>query len=240
MPTDTYHPGAYRGARGEPRLDPGALPRLLVRPRRALEALWHHTGAIHGIVVAAVLIVATMLVQAILRWVYSGEILGLLGRFSPLQGVLMGLLAFLLMVALTFLLVRAFGDARRPDAGMTCGLMGYAMFPVVVIGIILSVATAYYGDDLEAFRERTGSLAEEWTGWTQYWVVYYVLLVAMVLWGVRVQAIAASVANDSAPGRTLGLVLVAWLASALVWVLALEMYLWATRGEWAELPWLPL
>lgn len=45
-------------------------------------------------------------------------------------------------------------------------------------------------------------------------------------------------ANDPAPGMIL--MLVAWLASAVVWVVVVEVYLWVTHGRWAELPWLPV
>jgi hypothetical protein len=225
-------------------VDVSALPRLLVRPGRTFEQLWHHTGPLQGGIVALLLILAGTLVEVLLKWVVPGygssEVATLRGLLAPWTGFVMAFLGFLFMSALVHGLVRSGGDARKPDLGMTVGLMGYAMFPVLVLGMALTVVSAYYGGEIDRFTEETGGLAEDWGGWTEYRVVYYVLLIVMVLWGVRIQAKAVGVANDSAGGRTLGLVLVAWAVGFIVWLALLQVWFLVTEGEWVDVPWLPL
>lgn len=229
----------------KPYVDIAALPRLLVRPRKTFEDLRPHTGPLQGAMVALVLIVVAAAVDALVRWIFStfrsGDVhaLGLLGRFPTFMGVVLGFIGFLLMAGIAYRLVAAHGKARRPDAGMTVGLMGYAMFPVVILGIAFSVVTTYYGGEVAAFVNETGGLVEDWGGWGEYWLVYYVLLLVMVLWGVRIQAKAAVVANESAGGRTLGLVLLAWVLSIVIWIVLIEIWFFVTEGEWVDLPWLP-
>lgn len=227
-------------------LDLRALPRLLVRPRRTFEDLRSHTGALQGAVVALVLIVVAGAVDALMRWLVgslgSGELhrLGLLGQVPSLMTVVLAFLAFLLLTALVHAFVSRWGRPARPDPGMTVGLMGYAMFPVVIIGMAMSIVMAYYGSEVDAFVEDTGDLAGDYRGLAQYRVVYYVLLLVLVLWGVRVQSKAASVANESAGGRTLGCVAAAWLVSIVLWVVLLEAWSMLARGTWLDLPWSPL
>ncbi len=230
----------------KPYVDIGALPRLLVRPRKTFEELRPHTGPLQGVIVALVLIVLAGVADAIVRWLFatfrSGDIhdLGLLGRFPTLVGVVLAFMMFLLMAGIAHRLVLAHGKARRPDPGLTVGLMGYAMFPVVILSIAISVVMTYYGSEVAAFVDETGGVLGDWGGWGEYWLVYWALLLVMVLWGVRIQAKAAAVANDSAGGRTLGLVLVAWMISILVWITVLQVWSLITEGEWADMPWLPV
>jgi len=230
----------------KPYVDVSALLRLLVRPKRTFEDLRSHTGPLQGALVALALIVVAGVADALVKWlfatIWSRDIhaMGLLGRFPSFVGVVLGFLGFLLMAGLVHRLVAASGRAKRPDLGMTVGLMGYAMFPVVIMGIAIGVVMTYYGGELTAFTEETGGQLEEWGGWAEYWLVYYVLLLVMVLWGVRIQAKAAAVANDSTGGRTLGLVLVAWVLSILVWIVLVQVFSLATGGGWVDIPWLPI
>jgi hypothetical protein len=60
----------------------------------------------------------------------------------------------------------------------------------------------------------------------------------MLLWGVRFQAKAAVVANDSAGGRTMLLVLVAWVLSIVLWVVMVQLWFLVTEGKFVDLPWL--
>ena len=183
----------------KPYVDIGALPRLLVRPRRTFEELRPHTGPLQGTIVALMLIALAGVVDLLVRWLFatfrSGDIhaLGLLSRFPTLVGVVMAFLAFLLMVGISFKLVAAHGKSRRPDAGLTVGLMGYAMFPVVILAIAMNVIMTYYGSEVSAFVDETGGVLEDWGGWGQYWLVYWAFLLVMLLWGVRIQAKAAAV-----------------------------------------------
>jgi hypothetical protein len=230
----------------KPYVDISALPRLLVRPKSTFEDLRPHTGPLQGAMVALVLIVVAGVVDVLVKWLFStfrsGDLhtLGLMGRFPTFIGVILGFIMFLLMAGIAYRLVADRGKARRPDAGTTVGLMGYAMFPVVILGIAISVVTTYYGGEVAAFTEETGGQLEDWAGWGEYWLVYYVLILVMVLWGVRIQAKAAVVANDSAGGRTLGLVLAAWVLSILVWIIAVQLWFLVTKGEWTDIPWLPV
>ncbi len=230
----------------KPYVDISALPRLLVRPRRTFEELRPHTGPVQGVMVALMLIALAGVADAIVRWLFStfrsGDIhnLGLLGRFPTLVTVVLAFLVFLLMVSISFRLVSAHGRARRPDAGLTVGLMGYAMFPMVIMAIAINVVMTYYGSEVSRFVDETGGVLEDWGGWGQYWLVYWALLLVMLLWGVRIQAKAAAVANDSAGMRTLGLVLAAWVLSILLWIVILQVWSLVTEGEWADIPWSPL
>jgi len=226
-------------------VDISALPRLLVRPRSTLEELRPHTGPLQGAFVALVLIVVAGVVDALVRWTISmlgsGDVhrVGLLSRFPSFTGVVLAFLAFLLLAALVFNLVARWGKARRPDAGTTVGLLGYAMFPVVILGIVISILLAYFGGQVGEFVDRTGSLAEDYSGWDSYWWLYYLLLLVTVLLGVRYQAKAASVANDSAGGRTLALTAVAWIISLVILVLVVEVWSLLSGDGWVDLPLLP-
>ena len=227
-------------------VDLGALPRLLVRPRRTLEGLRSHTGPLQGALVALVLVVLAGVVDALVRWLFSlfrsGDVhaLALVGRFPAPLAIVLGFVMFLLMAGVSHRLVAAYGRARRPDPGMTVGLMGYAMFPVVILGIVISVVMTYYGGEVDRFLDETGGQLEDWGGWGEFWLVYWVLLLVLLLWGVRFQSRAAAVANDSAGGRTLLLVLAAWVLSLLLWVVMVELWFLVTEGELVDPPWLPL
>jgi uncharacterized protein involved in cysteine biosynthesis len=227
-------------------VDISALPRLLVRPRKTLEELRPHTGPLQGAMVALVLVVVAGVVDALVRWLFatfrSGDVhaMGLIGRFPTFLTIVIGFLGFLLMAGVSYRLVAAYGKARHPDAGLTVGLMGYAMFPVIILGMVISIVMTYYGGQLEAFIDETGGQVEDWGGWSQYWLVYWALLLVMLLWGVRFQAKAAVVANDSAGGRTLGLVLVAWVLSILLWIVMVQLWFLLTEGEFTDLPWLDI
>jgi hypothetical protein len=229
----------------KPYVDLAALPRLLVRPRKTLEGLAPHTGPLQGAMVALVLIVVAGVVDALVRWLFSlfrsGDVhaMGLVGRFPTFVAVVLGFIGFLLMAGVSYRLVAGYGKARRPDAGQTLGLMGYAMFPVIILGIVISIVMTYYGGEVDRFLEGTGGQLEDWGGWGEYWLVYWVLLVVMLLWGVRFQAKAAAVANDSAGGRTLALVLAAWLLSLVLWVVVVQLWFLLTEGSFVDLPWLP-
>ena len=229
----------------KPYVDIAALPRLLVRPRKTFEELRPHTGPLQGAMVALVLIVVAGVVDALVRWLFSlfrsGDVhaLGLIGRFPTFLAILLGFIGFLLMAGIAYRLVAAYAKARRPDAGLTVGLMGYAMFPVVILGIAFSIVMTYYGGEVGRFVDESGGELEDWGGWGQYWLVYWVLLMVMVLWGVRIQAKAAAVANDSTSGRTLVMVLAAWVLSLIVWILMVEVWFLITEGEFVDLPWLP-
>jgi hypothetical protein len=228
----------------KPYVDISALPRLLVRPRRTFEELAPHTGPLQGAMVALVLIVVAGLVDAVIKWLFatagSGEVhaVGLAGRLPTFMGVVLGFIGFLLMAGLTFRFTAGLGKAKRPDAGKTVGLMGYAMFPVVILGIAMSVVMGYYGGEVASFIEGTGGLAEDWGGWGEFWLVYWIVLVVMILWGVRIQAKASAVANDSAGMRTLGSVVAAWVVSIVVWIVLVEVWFLVTEGELVDLPWL--
>lgn len=230
----------------KPYVDISALPRLLVRPRRTFEELRPHTGPLQGAMVALVLIVVAGVVDALVRWLFGTfrggnvHVLGLMGRFPTFMGVVLGFLGFLLLTGLAYRLVAAHGKARRPDPGVTVGLMGYALFPVVILAIAMSVVMTYYGGEVAAFTEQTGGQLEDWGGWGEYWLVYWVFLLVIMLLGVRIQAKAVVVANDSAGGRTLGLVLVAWVLSILVWIVLVQVWSLVTEGEFADIPWLPV
>jgi predicted secreted protein len=229
----------------KPYVDLAALPRLLVRPRKTFEELRPHTGPLQGALVALVLIVVAGVVDALIRWLFgllrSGDIhaMGLIGRFPTFVAVVIGFIGFLLVAGVSYRLVAGYGKARRPDAGLTVGLMGYAMFPVIILGIVISIVMTYYGGEVDAFLEETGGQLEDWGGWGQYWLVYWILLLVMLLWGVRFQAKAAVVANDSAGGRTLLLVLAAWVLSIVLWVVMVQLWFLLTEGELVDLPWLP-
>jgi len=173
---------------------------------------------------------------------WSGEVhtIGLLGRLPTAMGVVLGFLMYLLIAGLTYRFILGWGKAKRPDMGLTIGLMGYAMFPVVVLGIAISVVMAYFGGQVTSFVEETGGLAEDWDGWGNYWLVYWLVLLVLVLWGMRIQAKAASVANDSPGGRTLGCVLVAWIVSLFLWILIIEVWSLLTEGEFVDIPLLPI
>ena len=228
----------------KPYVDVSALPRLMFRPRRTFEQLRPHTGPAQGAIVALILIAVAGVTDALVRWLFatvgSGEVhsIGLLGRLPTAMGVVLGFLVYLLIAGLTYKCIIGWGKAKRPDMGLTIGLMGYAMFPVVVLGIAISVIMAYYGGVVASFVEETGGLAEDWSGWGEYWLVYWLVLLVMVLWGMRIQAKAAVVANESAGGRTLGCVLVAWIVSLFVWILLVELWFLATEGELVGVPWL--
>jgi len=230
----------------KPYVDIAALPRLLVRPRKTFEELAPHTGPLQGAMVAIVLIVVAGLVDALVRWLFTTVLgrdlhaVGLMGRFPTLFGVVLAFIGFLLMAGLSYRFVAAWGKAKRPDAGKTVGLMGYAMFPVILIGIAMSVLMTYFGGELAAFLEGSGNQLEDWGGWGQYWLVYWLFVLVMVLIGIRVQAKAAGVANDSAGMRTLGAVAVAWVVSIVVWIVMVQLWFLVTEGEWVDLPWLPL
>ena len=229
----------------KPYVDLAALPRLLVRPRKTFEELAPHTGPLQGAMVAIVLIVVAGVVDALVRWVFglfrSGDVhpLGLIARFPTFLAIVMAFIGFLLMAGISYRLVAGYGKARHPDAGLTLGLMGYAMFPVIILGIVFSIVMTYYGGEVSAFLDETGGQLEDWGGWGEYWLVYWVLLLVMLLWGVRFQAKAAMVANDSAGGRTLALVLAAWVLSLVLWVVVVELWFLLTEGSFVDLPWLP-
>lgn len=229
----------------KPYVDIGALPRLLVRPRRTFEELAPHTGPLQGSMVALVLIVVAGLVDALVRWLFTTvlgrdlHMIGLINRFPTFLAVVIAFIMFLLMAGLSYRFTASWGKASRPDPGMTVGLMGYAMFPVVIIGIAMSVLMTYFGGEVAAFLEGSGNRLEDWGGWGQYWLVYWLFVLVMVLWGIRVQAKAARVANDSAGMRTMGAVAAAWVVSIVLWVVIVQLWSLVTEGEWADLPWLP-
>lgn len=228
----------------KPYVDIGALPRLLVRPRKTFESLRPHTGSLQGALVALVLIVVAGVVDALIRWLFatfrSGDVhaLGLIGRFPTILAIVIGFLGFLLMAGVSYRLVAAYGKARHPDAGLTVGLMGYAMFPIIILGIVISIVMTYYGGQVEAFIDDTGGQMEDWGGWGQFWLIYWALIIVMLLWGVRFQAKAAVVANDSAGGRTLALVLLAWVLSIVLLIMIVELWFFITDGKFVDLPWL--
>jgi hypothetical protein len=230
----------------KPYVDIAALPRLLVRPRRTFEELRPHTGPLQGAMVALVLIVVAGVVDYLIRWIFSNirggashQVVGMASRLPTLFGIVLAFVAFLLMAGLTYRFVAGWGQAKRPEAGMTVGLMGYAMFPVVILGIAMSVVMAYYSGEVERFVEGTGKVADDWGGWGQYWVIYWVMVLIVILWGVRIQAKAASVANDSPGMRTLGCVAAAWVASIVFWIVIMEAWLLLTTGEFDGFTWLP-
>jgi hypothetical protein len=229
----------------KPYVDIGALPRLLVRPRKTFEDLRPHTGPLQGAMVALVLIVVAGLVDALVRWLFTTvlgrdlHVVGLAGRFPTFVAVLVAFIMFLLMAGLSYRFTVSWGRAKHPDAGMTVGLMGYAMFPVIIIGIAMSVLMTYFGGQVAAFLEGTGTRLEDWGGWGQYWLVYWLFVLVMLLWGIRVQAKAARVANDSAGMRTMGAVAAAWVVSIVLWVVIVQLWSLVTEGEWVDLPWLP-
>jgi hypothetical protein len=229
----------------KPYVDLAALPRLLLRPRKTFEELAPHTGPLQGALVALVLIVVAGVVDALVRWlfslVWSGDVhaMGLVGRFPTVMAIVLGFIGFLLMAGVSYRLVAGYGRARRPDPGLTVGLMGYAMFPVIILAIVLSIVMTYYGGEADRFLEETGGQLEEWGGWGEYWLVYWVLLVVTLLLGVRFQAKAATVANDSAGGRTLLLVLAAWVLSIVLWVAVVQLWFLLTEGHFVDMPWLP-
>jgi hypothetical protein len=230
----------------KPYVDIAALPKLLVRPKRTFEDLRSHTGPLQGAMVALVLIVVAGVVDLLIRWLFGlirgGDVhaVGLVGNLPTFMGVVLAFVAFLLMAGLTYRFVAGWGQAKRPDAGVTVGLMGYAMFPVVILGIAMSVVMTYYGGEVGRFIEETGGVAEDWGGWGQYWLIYWVMVLVVILWGVRIQAKAATVANDSPGMRTLGCVAAAWIVCIVVWIVAIQAWVLLTEGEFADIPWLPI
>jgi hypothetical protein len=252
----TYHEGVYRRTPKAPRFDGRALGRLLVQPRRAFEDLYDHTSVLTGGGVAIAIIVNTAMLNLFVYWfvfessdVYTSTEYNLSssrGIFSidPIwTGLFLAGASFFLTSGIVYGLVRAGGDAKRPNPGKTLGLLGYAMFPAFLIGIVMAIVVAVFGADIidyeEAIKGAEGSIGA-YELLEEFQLIYYALVVVMLLWGLRTHAAAASVANDSAPGRTLGLTLAAWVLSYTLLVVAIQAYYLVFEGGFAEIPWLPL
>jgi len=226
----TFHPGAYDRPEEPPRLDIGGWLRMLFKPKEAFESMWPHTKAIHGMVIAIVMVV----IGAIVGFAISNAVLSGLdvpndtgvplssvraaSAMTLASGIVTGLLTYFLMAYFTFALLKSVGHARRPDLERTLGFFGYARLP----GFLIGMATSGLGAMMLASVDwnNINNTASDPTGWIGQMcgllLVIVVLAIISLVWSLWIYGHAAAVANDVSFGTGIGFTILAYIIAALI------------------------
>jgi hypothetical protein len=234
----TFHPGLYDRPEREPYIDVGALFKLLFHPKEAFEDLYDHTTSTQGWILAIIFIVISGAIGLAVN-------LAVLGTFdlpedvatpgltagSGLQSII-GIFTNILFFGLTAWLFYIFvkDKARKPDMNKTIGLMGYAKFPMFIMGIIISILTAlmlstlgWDPDDPEAVADTVGALCGISAAIVGVGIVGFI-------WALWVHSHAQSVANDMASGTAMGYIFLTWFLVFLLMVVVGVVVAIATVG----------
>jgi hypothetical protein len=228
----TFHPDAYARPEEEPRLDIGALFRVLFTPKAAFEDLYNHSSTNQGIILA----IGFILITSILAYAFNVAILGSdfevpddattfgntgVSILGTVISVVTGLVMFLLAGWLVYVLLKGPGKARRPDFSKTIGLIGYAKFPAFILGILVAILTPIMmdsvnfddltSDDPDQVTSGLGAFCGALAGLVVIWII-------MLIWGLWVHSHAASVANDVSMGTAFGFTLLAWFIALIIMI----------------------
>jgi len=220
-PPPSTHPGLYDRPDEAPRLDLGALVRVLFRPRDAFRDLYHHTDMRTGLLVFFVLtLVEGLIALALNLTVLSDAESTGLDMFTSIGeriayvtfGITLatGLAMFIGVCYLVHALLRSSPTTVRPSLPKTMGLLGYAAMPGLVMGVLTTVvvgaiSVTVYSD-------------EDATPWTIVGLAVASLSLAVVslIWSLWVQGHAVSVANDAPWGKSAGVVFVSYIVVGMI------------------------
>jgi hypothetical protein len=223
----TNHPGVYERPEEPPRFDLVNLFRVLFGPQQAFRDLYGHTNAVIGLVLAVVFAtIGGALSLAISLAVDAGPEVFVGGFFFPGMeaefaivsfglGVLASVGIYLLATYLVYALLKSSRTTLKPNLGKTFGLVGYAKFPALLLGM-LSTTVA-------------GALTAGGLWFTAEGVVLIIMLVTFV-WALFVHSHAASVANDSSLSSAFGFTFLAWFITFLIMIVVSVMAMFVGIG----------
>jgi len=220
-PLPSNHPGLYERPEDAPRIDLGALVRVMFRPRDAFRDLYGHTDARIGALVFVMLTLVEGLVVLGLNLTVLSEaestgidVFASLGERIALVTfgitVATSLAVFLGVCHLVHALLRGTPTTLRPSLPKTIGLLGYAAMPGLVMGVLTTtvmgaISVAVYSD---------------WdaTAWSILGLAVASLSLAAVglVWSLWVQGHAVSVANDVSWGKSVGVVFIAYIVVGII------------------------
>ena len=225
----------YERPEKEPHIDIGNLFKLLFRPRKAFEDLYDHTSSTQGWVLAILFIIISAVVAGLfMMWFLedsglSDEVLDRIpsGSFlwiSQVLGVVMNLVVFYVVAWLISNFLKDPRRGMRPSLKKTIGLMGYAKFPALIIGILIAMVTPAYTVasiefSLESENLEPGELPEGFGEFCNQGLIYFGLILMVFLWGIWVHSHAVSVANDTKLGTAFTWTLVAWIIGGVISVI---------------------
>jgi hypothetical protein len=220
----TFHPGVYDKPEREPFIDVGNLFRLLFHPKEAFEDLYDHTTSTQGWILALVFII----VSAVIGLAVNLAVLGTIdlpedvdtgftttaSGLSSIVGIFTNILYFFITAWLFHTLVK--DRARRPDLNKTIGMMGYAKFPMFIIGILIALLTplllsslGFDPDDPEAAIDAIGGICG-------ISLAILGLSILGFVWSLWVHSQAQSVANDMESGSAMGWMFLTWFLVGLL------------------------
>ena len=220
-PPPSTHPGLYDRPEEAPRIDLGALVRVLFRPRDAFRDLYHHTDMRTGLIVFFVLTLIEGLISLALNLtvLYDASSTGL-DMFASLGeriayvtfGITIGtgLAMFIGVCYLIHALMRGSRTTARPSLPKTMGLLGYAAMPGLVMGVITTVVVGGISLALPSDSDVTA--------WSVLGLGVASLSLALVsiIWSLWVQGHAVSVANDAPWGKSAGTVFVSYIVVGMI------------------------
>ncbi len=220
MYAPTYHPGLYDKPEQEPYIDIGNLFKLLFRPKEAFEDLYDHTTGTQGAILAIIFIVIGAIVELVSNLAIWGSfdlpddatVPGVVGASGALSivGIFTSIVAFFMTAWMFHAFIKE--KARKPDLSKTMGMMGYAMFPAFLIGIIIAIAApaTLAGIDFDADPDAgVGTLCG-------FLALVMVVGIIGVIWAVIVHSNAQSVANDISTGSAFGWLLLSWIIVGII------------------------
>jgi hypothetical protein len=204
---------------------------MLFKPKEACESMWPHTKAIHGIVLAIIMIV----IGAIVSYAISNAVLSNLdvpsdaglpiggARVATLRtlasGIVTGIVSYFLAAYLAFELLKSVGHARRPDLERTLGFFGYARLPAFLIGMATSGVSSMMLRSVN-WNDISNTTASDPTGWLGQVcgliLIVFVLALISLIWSLWVYGHAAAVANDVSFGTGLGFTILAYIIAGLI------------------------
>jgi hypothetical protein len=214
----TYHPGLYDKPERKPYIDVGALFRLLFHPKEAFEDLYDHTTSTQGWILAIIFIVVSGVVGLAANLAIVGSIdlpdeVGTPGvtASSGLQsiiGIFTNILFFFLTAWLFFSFVK--DKARKPDMSKTIGLMGYAKFPMFIIGLVIAVLTPMLLLNTGWDPDNPDTIDDAVGGICAFTAAILGLSLLGFFWALWVHSHAQSVANDVSSGTAMGYMFLTW------------------------------
>ncbi len=223
----TYHPGVYDKPERTPYIDIRNLFKLLFHPKEAFEDLYDHTGSSQGIVLALTFILLSAGISMFMMFAVLGtlevpeEATSVPGGSGSVThsviDAILGIVLFFVSAYLVFTFLKSRG--RRASKDKTIGMMGYARFPMFIIGLIIAIAMPFLIDsmDLEALENEDPDAESEAP---QSILGGLSILAGLsgvgLVWSIWVNSHAQSVANDASLEKAAVSILITWVIVGII------------------------